>query len=695
MSTVSEPETPTPATAALARLVARKTNGEARPGQVEMCQAVEAALGRGRHLLVEAPTGTGKSLAYLVPAVLSAVTPDAAPDNPSTGTDDDDRRTVIVVTATKALQEQLINDDLPFVAEAMAADGVTFSVAMLKGRSNYLCRSKLAVSLTDGIEARLDFGEAGPAGAMEAVKALGEWADQTDTGDRAEAPLAVTDAVWSQVSVDATECPGATRCPDGPQCFAEAARDRAARAQVVVVNTHLYATHVAAGGGVLPPHHAVVFDEGHTVEDTVSSVAGLRLSGGRIRRLASRLRGAGGDSALAGRLERIGGALEEALELVLGDGSEARVRPGEALLADAFAAAALLAADASADLRRITPADDVAKTKAAHAARLVDDLRGDLALLAEPDVYKDHVAWIERGGPGGRPELHLATIDVGPLLAGRLYPQATVVATSATLATAGRFHGLAQRLGLTLPAPDAEAHAAAPHSGPAPAYDTLVVDSPFDHRRQGLLYVPLEMPDPRHEGFTAAVHEELHTLVTAAGGRTLALFTSRAAMEAAATALESKDTHEVLVQDRLPRAELLGRFRTTPGSVLVATQSFWSGIDLPGSLCHLVTIDRIPFPRPTDPLHQARREAATTRREDGFTTVDLPAAATRLAQGVGRLIRSTTDEGVVAVFDRRLATARYRATLLDTLPRFTRTTDRARVVETLARLAADAAAAAV
>ena len=660
---------PTPATAALARVVGRKAGGQARPGQQAMCQAVEEALGGAGHLLVEAPTGTGKSLAYLVPAVLFA-----------TGAGAEHRR-VVVVTATKALQEQLVGEDLPFLAAALAEDGVRFAFTMLKGRSNYLCRAKLAVSLTDGVEARLDFGPGGPQAAIEAVAGLAAWAEETPTGDRADFPAGITDAVWSQVSVDPGECPGAAKCSEGGRCFAEAARERAGSVEVLVVNAHLYATHLAAGGGVLPEHDAAVFDEAHTLESIVSSVFGVRLWGGRVRRLAFQLRGAGGGADLAGRLERAATALDDALDGSEGDGppgrsDQVRVRPAEGDLAAVLNATAALAAEASAALRRLGhlgDGDDVTRSKVASAVRVADGLRDDVARLLDPSVYDNHVAWIEPGRR--RRELHLAAVDVAPLLSDRLFGTVTVVATSATLATAGRFDLLARRLGV------------------GARHRSLAVASPFDHRRQGLLYVPVRLPDPRHPDFAAAVHEELHTLITAAGGRTLALFTSRSAMERAAAALAGRGGYEILVQDRLPRAELLARFRAGPGTAVFATQSFWSGIDLPGSLCHLVTIDKIPFPRPTDPLASARREAAAARGENAFATVDLPAAATLLAQGAGRLIRSTTDEGVVAVFDRRLAVAGYRGTLLDTLPRFTRTIERDRVIDTLTRLASTATAA--
>jgi ATP-dependent DNA helicase DinG len=604
---------------------------------------------------------------------------------------------VAVVTATKALQEQLVGEDLPFLAGAL--DGGRFDYAMLKGRSNYLCRAKLDVTLTDGVEGRLDFGSGGPLAALERVAELGEWAEDTATGDRADAPGVVSDAVWSQVSVDPGECPGAAKCHAGDRCFAETARARAAGARcwaaparprppgadIVVVNAHLYASHVASGGFVLPPHDAVVFDEAHTLEDVFAEALGVRLSPGRVRRVASRLRGAGVDAELTRRLERAAGLLEEALAVLAGN-EPTRVTPTDGDLAEALGIIGTLAGDSAGALRRLDPKGDADRAKVAQTGRLVDGLAGAVVRLLDPASYTNQVAWVEKFRD--RPELHLAIVDVGPVLAGALYPKVTVVATSATLATGGRFEGLARRLGLSLPPPDGAADddrddGARPA---APRFSALAVPSPFDHPRQGFLYVARHLPEPNDAGFSAAMHEELHALIGAAGGRTLALFTSRAAMERAADALGGGDGYEIVVQDRLPRPELLARFRSGPGLALFATQSFWQGVDLPGSLCRLVTIDRLPFPRPTDPLVQARREAAEARGANAFSAVDIPIAATLLAQGSGRLIRTTTDQGVVAVFDRRLATRSYRATLLATMPPLRRTVDRVQVLATLAEL---------
>jgi ATP-dependent DNA helicase DinG len=668
--------------AALAKVVAaRPDGGENRPGQIVMAEAVAHALVAGEHLLVEAPTGIGKSLAYLIPGALCT-------------------EKLVVVTATKGLQEQLTRDDLPTLAAALPGRPLRF--AMLKGRSNYLCRAKLDVTMVDGVEARLDFGDAGVAGAVDAVKRLADWAETTETGDRADAPGAVSDGVWSQVSVDPGECPGAANCHAGDACFTEAARERAAAAEIVVVNTHLYAAHLASGGNVLPPHTAVVFDEAHTLEDTFAGAFGVRLTPYRVRRAAARARAAGGDADLIRRLERAGDALDAAL----GAPSEAtRVDLGGAAedreLAAALATVATLAREVHGTLRKSElglvggsgGGGDVARAKAAQATRLLDGLADDIALLLDPPP--NSVAWVESNK--GRPELHQATVDVGPTLAARLYPSVTVVATSATLATGGRFDLLARRLGLTLPpppdaaAPDdmagADDRPGDPEVEPTPpVHRALTVPSPFDHARQAWLYVAKHLPEPNDPRFPEAMAGELHELILAAGGRTLALFTSRAAMDRTADALAARGGYEILVQDRLTRPELLARFRAGPGSALFATQGFWQGVDLPGHLCRLVAIDRIPFPRPTDPLVAARRAAATARRENDFAAVDLPAAATLLAQGAGRLIRTTTDSGVVAVFDRRLATKSYRQTLLATLPPLRRTIDRAQMIAVLGAL---------
>ena len=370
----------------LAAVIAAKPGGENRPGQEAMCAAVDAALASREHLLVEAPTGVGKSLAYLAPAVThTRSTPDAR---------------VVVVTATKALQEQLTRDDLPTLAAALPGRPLRF--AMLKGRSNYLCRAKLDVTMVDGIEARLDFGDEGVVGALDAVKHLAAWADETETGDRADALGAVSDAVWSQVSVDPGECPGAANCHAGDACFAEAARERADPAEIVVVNTHLYAAHLASAGNVLPPHTAVVFDEAHTLEDTFATAFGVRLTPYRVRRAAARAKAAGGDAERIRRLDRAAESMDAALGApaeatridltAVADGPSASGSRGPSgaggepadlrELAVALSTVATLAREVQGTLRKSElglgassgGGGDVARAKAAQATRLLDGL---------------------------------------------------------------------------------------------------------------------------------------------------------------------------------------------------------------------------------------------------------------------------------------------------------------------------------
>ena len=528
----------------LAAVIAAKPGGENRPGQEAMCAAVDAAFASGEHLLVEAPTGVGKSLAYLAPAVTHAR---SAPD-----------ARVVVVTATKALQEQLTRDDLPTLAAALPGRPLRF--AMLKGRSNYLCRAKLDVTMVDGIEARLDFGDEGVTGALDAVKRLGEWAEATETGDRADAPGAMSDAVVvaGRRSTPAS-VPGRPHCHAGDDCFAEAARDRAEAAEIVVVNTHLYAAHLGVGRQRPAAPHRRRLRRGPHAGGHLRRAFGVRLTPSGCGGPAARARAAGrrrrpdppprpggrcaghgarspagSDPGRPGRRATPTGPSRSASWRRAGHGVD--TGPGAAgHPAEVGARAGVGGCEAAATSpgpRRLRPPGSL------------DGLADDIALLLDPPP--NSVAWIESNK--GRPELHQATVDVGPALASRLYPEVTVVATSATLATGGRFDLLARRLGLTLPPPASTTTTPAatrtPPAAPAcdveptpPVHRALTVPSPFDHARQGWLYVAKHLPEPNDARFAEAMADELHELITAAGGRTLALFTSRAAMDRTADAL--------------------------------------------------------------------------------------------------------------------------------------------------------------
>lgn len=601
--------------------------GEARTGQAAMAEAVARAIEESRHLIVEAGTGTGKSLAYLVPAVLSGAR-------------------VVVATATKGLQDQLAGKDLPFLADQL---DIEVSFAVLKGRSNYLCLQRIAElgAATDAEQLGLDgVAEDAP---VEEIEQLVAWADATSSGDRAELSFEPSTRAWSAVSVGPRECPGAAKCPKGEVCFTERARRAAAQADIVVVNTHLYGLDIATGGGVLPDHDVVVVDEAHQLEEIVSATTGVEITAGRFQNLARTVRAIVADDVLVASLDAAGYAFADELAGVAGRRLDT---PLEGPLAEAIVAARETTAKALEAVRKV-PTDvggDVAarRERALKAATsLVDDL--DLALA----VPESHVAWV--AGSPDFPALTLTAIDVAGVLAEGLWSRRTAVLTSATIPP---------NLGATLGLDPGQ-------------FDELDVGSPFDYEQHALLYCAASMPDPRDEGYEAALHRELEALIVAAGGRTLALFTSWRAMDAAARALSPRLPWKVLTQRDLPKPALVDAFRADEQSCLFATMGFWQGIDLPGRTLSLVTIDRLPFPRPDDPVLSARRERV---RGDAFRLIDLPRAATLLAQGAGRLIRSAEDRGVVAVLDKRLATAaRYRWEIVNALPPMRRTKDRAEV----------------
>ena len=613
--------------AALDRVRAALPAGEERPGQVAMAEAVARAVTTGRHLVVQAGTGTGKSVGYLVPAILSG-------------------RRVVVATATKALQDQLAAKDLPFLARHL---GVPFDFAVVKGRSNYLCRQRADEVTGGGDQLTLDDdADVGPLG--RDVLRLVEWGRTTETGDRSDLDFEPRPRAWAAVSVSATECPGAAKCPSGETCFAEAARQRAEAADVVVVNTHLYGAHLASGGHVLPEHDVVVFDEAHALEDVAAESLGLELGAGRVRAVARSARGlvASDDAGAVDDLESAAVRLEEA-------GAPWRDRRVPPDLGTELGAAVELTAQR---LQRVTSAvrsgegDSARKARALQAA---DHLAGDLQLAASvPDGY---VAWVE--GRTGGAVLRMVPIDVGGLLASRLWSEVTAVLTSATVPPL-----LAARVGIE-----------------RERCDELDVGSPFPHADHAVLYCAAHLPDPRSPGYADAMHAEMEALVKAAGGRTLALFTSWRAMQAAVEVLRPRLPWTVLAQGDLPKPALVEAFASDERSCLFATMGYWQGIDVPGPSLSLVTIDRVPFPRPDEPLVQARRERAGP---GAFRLVDLPRAATLLAQGAGRLVRSATDRGVVAVLDPRLATAGYRWDLVRALPPMRRTRHRAEVEAFLA-----------
>ena len=595
--------------------------GEVRRGQRQMAAAVELAAADQHHLFVQAGTGTGKSLAYLVPALLSG------------------RRTV-VATATKALQDQLAQKDLPFLTEHLERE---FSFAVLKGRANYVCRQRLTeIAGTDAAQPSLDgLAENARADQLARIKI---WAAETGTGDRAELDFEPSTATWSAVSVGVRECPGAARCPSGAVCFAEQARHNASTADLIVVNQHLLALDLALDGGLLPEHDLVIIDEAHQLEDITSSVAGLELNGGRVSAFARLVRGVLADNALVADIDRVGDALGEAISSM----SDTRLI---APVADRLMLALNQVRDrverASNALRNVP--DDAPGDVGARKQRA---LQASLALMVDVDSVmtfdaEKSVAWIERDAT-----IHLAPIDISEMMRRSLWSKTIAILTSATMP-----NNLSTRLGLA-----------------ADEHESLDVGSPFDFEHNALLYCAASLPDPRDPGYKPATHRELEALISAAGGRTLALFTSWAAMREAVEYLRPRLPWPLLVQGELPKSALLEQFSDDHATSLFATMSFWQGIDVPGPSLSLVVIDRLPFPRPDDPLLAARRALIGP---DAFAQIDVPRAATLLAQGAGRLIRTANDRGVVAVLDPRLARGRsYRWAIIAALPPMPRTRER-------------------
>ena len=608
--------TPPVAEALRAVVAALPGGGEARPGQVEMAEAVAAAVAGERHVVVQAGTGTGKSLGYLVPAVLAG-------------------KRVVVATATKALQDQLVGRDLPFLAEHL---GVPFTFSALKGRSNYLCLQRAREVLTDAKQQELDVGD----GVVEAeVLRLVEWGTTSDDGDRSGLDIEPSPRAWAAVSVSSDECPGAARCPMGEACFAERARAAAAEADVLVVNTHLYGTHLAAGRGVLPEHDVVVFDEAHQLEDIVSATAGFEIGAGRFTAVARAARAVLADRALPDEAEGAAGQLVAAVAVF--DGK----RVAAADVAEPVAQARGRLEKLNSALQAIDTSDADAQTRKARAQRALGALIDDLDRVLSPS--DGDVLWVE--GPPGSPSLQVAPVDVAATLA-PLWESTAAVLTSATLPP-----GLTARVGL-----------------PADRTTELDVGSPFAFEEQALLYCAAHLPDPRSDGYAAAVADELVALISAAGGRTLALFTSWRAMNAAVEAVSPRLSTPVLAQGQLPKPALVDAFAGDESTSLFATMGFWQGIDVPGRTLSLVVVDRLPFPRPDDPLLQARRDKVGRGRS--FAAIDLPRATTLLAQGAGRLIRTAADRGVVAVLDPRLAKAGYRWDVVRALPPMRRTRHR-------------------
>ena len=644
-----------------------------------MAEAVAQAFDTGEHLAVQAGTGTGKSLAYLVPAIARAVDTDEP---------------VVVSTATIALQRQLVDRDLPRLTDSLA-DALPRrpEFALLKGRGNYVCLNKIhngsATEPEDRPQEEL-FEPMAASALGRDVQRLIAWSSTTDTGDRDELTPGVPDRSWSQVSVSARECIGVARCPFGTDCFAEKARDKAGHADVVVTNHALLAIDAMTDAAVLPEHELLVVDEAHELVDRVTGVATAELSATSLG-VAQRRVGRLIDPELAQRLEAATATLSSAIH----DATPGRMdvlddelttyltalRDAASRARSAIDTAASDPKTASARAEAVTALSDISDTATRILSAFVPAIpdRTDVVWLDHEDgaharghVRRTGESTKDRSG-NIRAVLRVAPLSVSGLLRGRLFEHTTAVLTSATLTIGGTFQAMASAWGL---------------SGEDDAkWRGLDVGSPFEHAKSGILYVAAHLPPPGRDGTGSAEQlDEIAALITAAGGRTLGLFSSMRAAKAAAEIMRERLDTPVLCQGDDATSALVQRFADDAETSLFGTLSLWQGVDVPGPSLSLVLIDRIPFPRPDDPLLTARQRAVAARGGNGFMAVAASHAALLLAQGAGRLLRRVDDRGVVAVLDSRMATARYGGFLRASLPPFWATTDANRVRDALERL---------
>jgi len=630
-----------------------EVGGVERPGQVQMALAVARSIEAREHLLVQAGTGTGKSLAYLVPAVAHAF---------------EAGRPAVVATATLALQAQIVDRDMPRVADALAPLlGRRPTYALVKGRRNYLCLNKLEGGFPDDDEGLFGVGQVDAAvGRLgQEVVRLREWASSTDSGDRDELVPGVSERAWRQVSVSAHECLGG-KCPLVAECFVERAREAAKEVDVIVTNHSFMAIDSFEGRQMLPEHDVLVVDEAHELVDRVTATITDELTGAMVMTAARR----------AGRMSENGAALEEAGELLaaaLEPLEEGRMLGVPDSVGLALARVRDTARTVQSDLKPPPGQEADGARQVARAA--VDEVHENAERILEERELD--VVWLNRDQRRG-PVLRVAPMSVAMLVRDKIFEGRTVVLTSATLELGGTFDAVAGTIGL--------------RGEGAPAWQGLDVGSPFDYPKQAIAYVAAHLPPPGRDGAGDDTLDEIEALVRAAGGRTLGLFSSTRAAQTAAEIMRARfgDEIPVLCQGEDQITTLVREFARDPRTCLFGTLTLWQGVDVPGPSCQLVIIDRIPFPRPDDPLASARSQAIARMGGNGFMAVSATHAALRLAQGAGRLVRRAEDRGVVAFLDSRMMTARYAGFLQRSLPPFYPTTDKAMVLAALARLDATA-----
>ncbi|WP_399531121.1 ATP-dependent DNA helicase [uncultured Corynebacterium sp.] len=634
--------------------------GARRDGQMKMANAVTRALESERHLAVQAGTGTGKSLAYLVPAIRHA---------------QNSGHTVIVSTATLALQRQLVERDLPRLVDALeAVMEVKPTFAIMKGRSNYLCMNKVAqaeeLAAEDALMEEQEVSRMG-----RHIQRIYKWADETESGDRDDLDPGVPDLAWRQVSVTSAECLGASRCPHGEECFAEAARRKAADVNIVVTNHALLAIDAVSDINILPEHEVVIIDEAHELDGRITSVSTAEITGRAIKMAANRAKSLGAQgkdqrlSQMADEFVMLLGEFPPGRWIDMPDNAKQQLTAlGDTLRDCKEAIARAPEGEQANDPETFAERQNLANhlvTMSEAVARILD-----VFATGDPSAQED-VVWVERDERSMIDTLAVAPLSIAGMLHEKLFGEQTVVLTSATLALGGRFDAMAAQWGM-----------------PKGTWDSLDAGTPFNPAEKGILYVAKHLPQPGRDGLATETLEEMRELIMAAGGRTLGLFSSRRAADQAAQELKAKLPFDIYVQGEDSIGALVEKFSKNENSCLFGTLTLWQGVDVPGPSCSLVLIDRIPFPRPDNPLMQARTEAAQAAGRSGFMEVSATHAALLMAQGAGRLLRSINDRGVVAVLDSRLETKRYGGFLKASMPHFWTTTDSETVKAALKRLVA-------